>query len=113
MEPRQRSDYVLSTPYEELTPAQIGAAKQAAKLRKITTLSVCADPGNMPLSDNKRQGFQNKIIEAVARELGAEVSYFWRPYLERGLTRETFANNEQYVKTERVNRTIKKKKCSF
>ena len=55
---------------------------------------MCADPGNMPLSDNQRQGFQNKIIEAVARKMGAEVSYFWRPYLERGLTRETFANNE-------------------
>jgi quinoprotein dehydrogenase-associated probable ABC transporter substrate-binding protein len=97
VEPRQRSDYILSTPYEELTPAQIGAAKRAAKERKITTLSVCADPGNMPLSDNKQQGFQNKIIEAVAREMGAQVSYFWRPYLERGLTRETFANNECHV----------------
>jgi quinoprotein dehydrogenase-associated probable ABC transporter substrate-binding protein len=89
-----RKDYVLSTPYEQLTPAQIAAAKQEAKRRKIDTLSVCADPGNMPLSDRKRQGYQNKIIEAVARKLGAEVSYFWRPYLERGLTRETFANNE-------------------
>ena len=55
---------------------------------------MCADPGNMPLSDNKQQGFQNKIIEVVAEHLGARVSYFWRPYLERGLTRETFANNE-------------------
>jgi quinoprotein dehydrogenase-associated probable ABC transporter substrate-binding protein len=94
LERNERPDYVLSAPYEELTPAEIAAAKQAAKTRKISTLSVCADPGNMPLSDNKRQGFQNKIIELVAAELGAEVSYFWRPYLERGLTRETFANNE-------------------
>ena len=30
-------------------------------------------------------------------QLGAEVSYFWRPYLERGLTRETFANNECHI----------------
>jgi len=90
----ERKDYTLSAPYEELTPAEIAAAKRAAKQRKITQLSVCADPGNMPLSDNQRQGFQNKIIEAVARELGAQVNYFWRPYLERGLTRETFANNE-------------------
>ena len=90
----ERKEFDLSTPYEQLTPAEIAAAKQAAKRRKITTLSVCADPGNMPLSDNKRQGFQNKIIEAVAQQLGAQVSYFWRPYLERGLTRETFANDE-------------------
>lgn len=90
----ERKEYTLSTPYEQLTPAEIAAAKQAAKKRKVTTLSVCADPGNMPLSNNQRQGYQNKVIEAVAREMGAEVSYFWRPYLERGLTRETFANNE-------------------
>jgi quinoprotein dehydrogenase-associated probable ABC transporter substrate-binding protein len=90
----ERKEYDLSTPYEQLTPAEIASAKQAAKRRKISTLSVCADPGNMPLSDNKQQGYQNKIIEAVAEHLGARVSYFWRPYLERGLTRETFANNE-------------------
>lgn len=94
LERNEREDYVLSSPYEELTPAEIAAAKQAAKRRKIDTLSVCADPGNMPLSDNERQGFQNKIIEVVAKHLGAKVNYFWRPYLERGLTRETFANNE-------------------
>lgn len=93
-ERNERPDYVLSAPYEQLTPAEIAAAKQAAKRRKISALSVCADPGNMPLSDNERRGFQNKIIEAVAQQLGAKVSYFWRPYLERGLTRETFANNE-------------------
>lgn len=93
----ERKEYSLSTPYEQLTPAEIAAAKQAAKHRKVTQLSVCADPGNMPLSDNKRQGYQNKIIEAVARQMGAEVSYFWRPYLERGLTRETFANNECHI----------------
>jgi quinoprotein dehydrogenase-associated probable ABC transporter substrate-binding protein len=92
--PAARGDYNFSTPYEQMTPAQIGAAKAAAKTRKVATLSVCADPGNMPLSDNKQQGFQNKIIEAVAEHLGARVEYFWRPYLERGLTRETFANNE-------------------
>ena len=62
-----RGEYSLSTPYEQLTPAEIAAAKHAAKTRKVTTLSVCADPGNMPLSNNKQQGFQNKIIEAVAR----------------------------------------------
>lgn len=92
--PSGRREYMLSTPYEQMTPAEIGAAKAAAKKRKVTKLSVCADPGNMPLSDNRRQGFQNKIIEAVAEHIGAQIEYFWRPYLERGLTRETFANNE-------------------
>ena len=26
--------------------------------------------------------------------MDTKVTYFWRPYLERGLTRETFANDE-------------------
>ncbi len=90
----QRGEYVLSTPYGQLTPAQIAAAKQAARKRKVSKLVACADPGNLPLSDNQRRGFQNKVIEAVAEKLGAKVEYFWRPYLERGLTRDTFANDE-------------------
>ena len=57
-------------------------------------LRVCADPGNMPLSSAKGEGFQNKIIETLARAMDTKVTYFWRPYLERGLTRETFANDE-------------------
>jgi quinoprotein dehydrogenase-associated probable ABC transporter substrate-binding protein len=94
LERNEREDYVLSSPYEELTPAEIAAAKQAAKRRKLDKLTVCADPGNMPLSDNSRQGFQNKVIELLAKQMGAKVSYFWRPYLERGLTRQTFDNHE-------------------
>jgi quinoprotein dehydrogenase-associated probable ABC transporter substrate-binding protein len=90
----ERKDYTLSTPYDELTPADIAAAKQAAKTRKLDVLSVCADPGNMPLSSRNQDGFQNKIIETLAEAMGTKVRYFWRPYLERGLTRETFANNE-------------------
>ncbi len=30
----------------------------------------------------------------MARRLGGKASTFWRPFLERGLTRETFDNNE-------------------
>lgn len=87
-------EFLRSKPYEELTPAEITEAKEAAKSRKLTTLVFCADPGNMPLSNRDLEGFQNKIAIAVARRLGAKAQFFWRPYLERGLTRETFANDE-------------------
>lgn len=60
---------------------------------EMTALRVCADPGNMPLSNTRGEGFQNKIAEAIAEALGTQVSYFYRPYLERGLTRQTFKNN--------------------
>ena len=83
--------------FDELTSAEKTAAKHAAKKmfneKSLERLSVCADPGNMPLSDINGAGYQNKIAEVLAKELGARLIYFWRPYLERGLTRETFDTN--------------------
>ena len=80
--------------YDELTSAEKTAAKAIARKMKIDTLRVCADPGNMPLSNQKREGFDNKIIDIVAKEMGAKIAYFWRPQIDRGLTRQTFDNFE-------------------
>jgi len=77
-----------------LTAADHTALKKAAAERVVSSLRVCGDPGNLPLSDINRAGFQNKVIELVAREVGAEVNYFWRPYLMRGITRQTFDTND-------------------
>ncbi|MEQ8824297.1 MAG: quinoprotein dehydrogenase-associated putative ABC transporter substrate-binding protein [Filomicrobium sp.] len=63
------------------------ALKIAAKERRLSELKVCADPANLPLSNNKKEGFQNKIAEVLAAELDASLVYFWRPYFERGLSR--------------------------
>ncbi|MCD6074933.1 MAG: ankyrin 1, partial [Rhodospirillales bacterium] len=83
--------------FNELTSAEKTAAKRAAKKmyeeKSLKKLVVCADPGNMPLSDVNQAGYQNKIAEVIAKKLGAGLEYFWRPYLERGLTRETFDTN--------------------
>jgi quinoprotein dehydrogenase-associated probable ABC transporter substrate-binding protein len=59
-----------------------------------TILRVCADPGNMPISNDKGEGFSNKIAKIIAEGMGKSVTYFYRPYLNRGLTRQTFDNNE-------------------
>ena len=77
-----------------LTAADHTALKKAASERVVNTLRVCGDPGNLPLSDINRAGFQNKVIELVAKEMGADVTYFWRPYLMRGITRQTFDTND-------------------
>ncbi len=63
------------------------ALKIAAQERELDALNVCADPANMPLSNNKMEGFQNRIAEVLAEELDARLVYFWRPYFERGLSR--------------------------
>ena len=51
-------------------------------------LRVCADPDDLPNSNQKLQGFENKIAEVIARDLGASLSYYWWPY-QRGLVRNT------------------------
>ena len=38
---------------------------------------VCADPLNPPYSTKKEDGFENKISELFAKELGQRVEYFW------------------------------------
>lgn len=100
-----------------LTAADHTALKTAAEKRVVKSLRVCGDPGNMPLSDINRDGYQNKVIELIAKEIGATVKYFWRPYLMRGITRQTFdthdcdilldmpVNFEQIITTEPVYRT--------
>ncbi len=87
-------DFSKEIDYEKLTPAEKTAAKQAARKHKVDELRVCADPGNLPLSNIRREGYQNKIAALLAEKLETTVSFFWRPYIERGLTRETFANRE-------------------
>ena len=51
---------------------------------------VCADPNNLPYSNQKLEGFENKLAELFARELGQEVIYTWWPQ-RRGFIRSTLA----------------------
>ena len=51
-------------------------------------LRVCADPNNLPFSNAAGEGFENKIADIVAKELGATVSYTWWAQ-RRGFVRST------------------------
>jgi quinoprotein dehydrogenase-associated probable ABC transporter substrate-binding protein len=53
-----------------------------------TALRVCADPANMPFSNDKGEGFENKIAEIVAAELKVPVEYTWFPQAT-GFIRQT------------------------
>jgi quinoprotein dehydrogenase-associated probable ABC transporter substrate-binding protein len=46
-------------------------------------LRVCADPNNMPFSNVRGQGFENKLAELVARDMGMHVAYTWQAQRER------------------------------
>jgi quinoprotein dehydrogenase-associated probable ABC transporter substrate-binding protein len=87
--------YTKNKMFDELTAAEHTKARQDARTLKLKApLRVCADPGNMPLSAMDEQGYQNKIAKILAEDLGTRATFFWRPYHERGLTRETFQNDE-------------------
>ena len=56
------------------------------------SLRVCADPDNMPFSNDKGQGFENKLAELIAGRLDAKVSYVWFPEKEVGWFPSTMGN---------------------
>jgi mxaJ protein len=51
-------------------------------------LRVCADPNNMPFSNKRLEGFENRIADLVARDLDAKVAYTWWAQ-RRGFIRNT------------------------
>jgi len=51
-------------------------------------LRVCADPNNLPFSNNTEAGFENKLASMVAEALGRSVSYTWWAQ-RRGFIRNT------------------------
>ena len=55
------------------------AEGQRVDLVSHTALRVCADAANMPFSNDKGEGFENKIADIVAGDLKLPVEYFWFP----------------------------------
>jgi quinoprotein dehydrogenase-associated probable ABC transporter substrate-binding protein len=56
-------------------------------------LRVCADPNNLPFSNARGEGFENKLAELVADDLGKTVSYTWWAQ-RRGFVRNTLNAEE-------------------
>ena len=56
-------------------------------------LRVCADPNNLPFSNAAGEGFENRIVALLARDLGAEVDYTWWAQ-RRGAVRNTLNAGE-------------------
>jgi quinoprotein dehydrogenase-associated probable ABC transporter substrate-binding protein len=68
-------------------PAGVGPA---IELVDPKVLRVCADPHNLPFSNDKGEGFENKIAELLAAKLGKELAYTWYPQ-STGFVRNTLA----------------------
>ena len=70
-------------------PVKDGATAPAA----ANVLRVCANPDNLPFSNRKGEGFENRIAQLIGAELGLPVTYTWH-YQRRGFLRRTL-NAEQ------------------
>lgn len=51
-------------------------------------LRVCADPNNLPFSNDRGEGFENRLAVLLAADLDARLEYIWRPQ-RRGFIRST------------------------
>src|SRR5687767_10128186 len=69
--------------------AAVPAWAQRPSLPQPGVLRVCADPDNLPLSNEKGEGFENKIAELIAKEWNSKLVYAWWPirrgFFSRGL----------------------------
>jgi mxaJ protein len=68
---------VLATALLALFAAACGVGAQAAFTDG--TLRVCADPQNMPFSNDKGEGFENRLVDLIAAKLDLHVAYTWLP----------------------------------
>lgn len=80
-----------------VVPSQAGAQSAglgaAGELVDPDTLRVCADPSNMPFSDQSGEGFEDKLAKMVAAGTGRRaVAYTWFPSI-MGFVRNTLGAN--------------------
>jgi quinoprotein dehydrogenase-associated probable ABC transporter substrate-binding protein len=66
----------------------VEAQAQRVDLVDRTALRVCSDPANLPFSNDKGEGFENRIAEIVAADLKLPVEYTWFPQAT-GFIRQT------------------------
>ena len=74
------------------------AGSSTAPEKSDPILHVCADPSSLPQSNDKGEGYENKIAEALASDLGKKVEYTFFPQ-RMGFVRMTLrARNETTLK---------------
>jgi quinoprotein dehydrogenase-associated probable ABC transporter substrate-binding protein len=56
-----------------------GAVDEGLELVDPNVLRVCADPNNLPFSNEKGEGFENKLAELFAEKLGKKLAYAFYP----------------------------------
>ena len=65
-----------------------GTLAQTTDLVDRSALRVCSDPANLPFSNEKGEGFENRLADLIGKELGLPVVYTWFPQVT-GFIRNT------------------------
>ncbi len=73
-------------------PENGGAAESGPEADKA--LRVCADPSNLPQSNDRGEGYENRIAEALAHDLGRTLEYTWFPQ-RMGFVRNTLRARDE------------------
>jgi mxaJ protein len=63
-------------------------AEAAAPPARARELRVCSDPNNLPYSNQRQEGYENRLAEMLAGDLHARLVYTWWPQ-HRGFLRNT------------------------
>src|SRR6185312_11046651 len=69
-------------------PPAAAEATAAGGPAQSSVLKVCADAHNMPQSNDKGEGYENKIAEALARDFKRKIEYTYFPQ-RMGFVRNT------------------------
>ncbi len=73
--------YICAVALALLARAQAQAPGLGAQVELVDphVFRVCADPNNMPFSDQQGDGFENKLAALIASKLGEPISYTYFP----------------------------------
>lgn len=70
-----------SQPEQQPAPQTPPVQSPTGELVARTELRVCADPRDLPFSDEAGEGYENKIAELIGKELSVPVRYVWFPQI--------------------------------
>ncbi|HSH98151.1 MAG: substrate-binding domain-containing protein [Methylophilaceae bacterium] len=85
------SVYAADPEIPTLNPDE-GRIGEIRRVEDTTEFKVCADPDNMPYSNSKQEGFEDKIAALIAEDLGKKLSFAYA-YYRQGFLRNTLNAN--------------------
>jgi len=73
------TNIALADAIDEIPPLNPneGRPGEVARVPSMEDFRVCTDPDNMPFSNNKQEGFEDKIAALLAKDMGKKLSFMY------------------------------------